>query len=86
MIADFFSKPLQGSLFRRFRDIVLGITHPSESLDSSCESQERVGSGGTHHEESTGSIVHESNESIHTPRTVTWADVARGTSIAVVAN
>ncbi len=29
MVADFFSKPLQGGLFRKFRDVVMGITHPS---------------------------------------------------------
>jgi hypothetical protein len=27
MVADFFSKPLQGELFEKFRDIVLGIQH-----------------------------------------------------------
>ena len=27
MIADFFTKPLQGSLFHRLRDVVMGITH-----------------------------------------------------------
>jgi hypothetical protein len=26
MIADFFTKPLQGGLFRKFRDVVMGIT------------------------------------------------------------
>jgi hypothetical protein len=29
MVADFFTKPLQGPLFRRFRDIIMGIAHPS---------------------------------------------------------
>jgi hypothetical protein len=27
MIADYFTKPLQGSLFVKFRDVVMGITH-----------------------------------------------------------
>ena len=27
MIADFFTKLLQGALFRKFRDIIMGITH-----------------------------------------------------------
>jgi hypothetical protein len=27
MVADFFSKPLQGELFEKFRGIVLGIQH-----------------------------------------------------------
>ena len=30
MIADFFTKPLQGRLFRKFRDVVLGYIHISE--------------------------------------------------------
>ena len=29
MIADFFAKPLQGYLFNKFRDIVLGYKHIS---------------------------------------------------------
>jgi hypothetical protein len=29
MIADFFTKPLQGALFEKFRDIIMGITHYS---------------------------------------------------------
>ena len=27
MIADFFTKPLQGSLFTKFKGIIMGITH-----------------------------------------------------------
>jgi hypothetical protein len=27
MVADFFTKPLQGALFVKFRDIIMGITH-----------------------------------------------------------
>ena len=27
MVADFFTKPLQGHLFAKFRDIIMGITH-----------------------------------------------------------
>jgi hypothetical protein len=44
MIADFFTKPLQGSLFRKFRDIVLGYKHIDTLLeDTECPSdQERV--------------------------------------------
>ena len=29
MLADFLSKPLQGSLFRKFRDVLLGLAHLS---------------------------------------------------------
>jgi hypothetical protein len=40
MVADFMTKPLQGKLFRRFRDIILGLTSPPEYLvaqdDKTC--------------------------------------------------
>jgi hypothetical protein len=44
MLADFFTKPLQGSLFRKFRDIVLGYKH-IDTLhidEEESSSQERV--------------------------------------------
>ena len=42
MIADFFTKPLQGSLFRKFRDIVLGYKHVSSLSEEEPLAQERV--------------------------------------------
>jgi hypothetical protein len=44
MLADFFTKPLQGSLFRKFRDVVLGYSHISTLRVPTEESspQERV--------------------------------------------
>jgi hypothetical protein len=44
MLADFFTKPLQGALFRKFRDVILGYEHIStltKLVDSA--GQERVG-------------------------------------------
>jgi hypothetical protein len=44
MIADFLTKPLQGSKFRQFRDVILGHKHV-DTLNESAEnstSQERV--------------------------------------------
>ena len=45
MIADFFTKPLQGSLFKKMRDVVLGYKHVDTLLDTKENpiSQERVG-------------------------------------------
>ena len=51
MIADFFTKPLQGRLFRILRDIIMGIRHISEldsidvltDVESSSSNEERVG-------------------------------------------
>ena len=44
MIADFFTKPLQGALFKKFRDIVLGYKHIStlHENDKDSSPQERV--------------------------------------------
>ena len=45
MIADFFTKPQKGSLFRHFRDFVLGHRPMSELKlwKDAVESKERVG-------------------------------------------
>ena len=45
MVADFFTKPLQGSLFRKMRDVVLGYKHIDTLLNTKEDhsSQERVG-------------------------------------------
>jgi len=47
MLADFFTKPLQGSLFRKFRDVVMGYAH-IDTLKTKAEAraeQERVRNG-----------------------------------------
>lgn len=47
MLADFFTKPLQGSLFRKFRNVILGKTHVSTLSDNTSPhpsaTEERVG-------------------------------------------
>jgi len=44
MLADFFTKPLQGALFRKFRDVVMGKEHVSTLKRTVLDpSQERVG-------------------------------------------
>ena len=42
MLADFFTKPLQGELFRFFRSIIMGHTSIIDVLDHSVEMKERV--------------------------------------------
>jgi len=45
MLADFFTKPLRGSLFRRLKAVLIGHAHISTLLEtSSATVQERVGS------------------------------------------
>jgi hypothetical protein len=46
MLADFLTKPLQGALFRKFRDVLLGYEHTSSLNDymkRTLDSEERVG-------------------------------------------
>jgi hypothetical protein len=44
MLADFFTKPLQGSLFRKFRDVLMGYKHTSTLvMPTKQPSAERVG-------------------------------------------
>jgi hypothetical protein len=44
MLADFFTKPLQGALFRKFRDVILGYKHVDDlTLAPMPDLEERVG-------------------------------------------
>jgi hypothetical protein len=46
MLADFFTKPLQGSLFNKFKKVLMGHTHISSlSLSLPSSDEERVGKG-----------------------------------------
>ena len=43
MLADFFTKPLQGNLFRKFRDVVLGYKHINSLVQTEpVSAEERV--------------------------------------------
>ena len=43
MLTDFLSKPLQGSLFRKFRDVLLGLAHLSSlRIPVALPGEERV--------------------------------------------
>ena len=43
MLGDFFSKPVQGSLFKKFRSALMGWTHISELFQGYNNLEERVG-------------------------------------------
>jgi hypothetical protein len=49
MLADFFTKPLQGALFRKFRDVILGYKHVDSLAiaDPTTPVEERVGDNRT---------------------------------------
>ena len=67
MLADFLTKPLQGSLFRKFRDVILGYRAASSLSPGTGPDVERVG-------------INRDNprpkDSVPT-KSVTWADVAK---------
>ena len=71
MIDDFFTKPLQGALFRKFRDIVLGYKHIStlNEDDEDSSSQERV------RKDVSGETVKRPDEG---PSVVTYAEAVKG--------
>ncbi|CAJ1950464.1 unnamed protein product [Cylindrotheca closterium] len=78
IVADFYSKPQQGSLYKRFCDMVMGMTPvpPVEDPSFTCPtSQERVGSSifGAGGQRTDG----ENMTKMARP-TVTWADRVRG--------
>ena len=59
MLADFFTKPLQGNLFRKLRAVVMGYRHvDSLKTDTSAATKERVGESEiTGKEESTANVA-----------------------------
>ena len=46
MLADYFTKPLQGSLFRRFREVIMGWNHIDTLKTFLKSTKECVGNGG----------------------------------------
>ena len=78
MLADFFTKPLQGTLFRKFRDIVLGYKHINALHidEEESSSQERVRKDGfgenPKRSEDSPSVVGEVG------RRKTYADIVKG--------
>ena len=83
MVADFFTKALQGKLFKTLRDVVLGYTRfDSLTVDNKdATSQERV-----RQDHLTGDSKTDlpgrtnTNPIVPTQKTVRWADVVRGSS------
>ena len=48
MLVDFYTKPLQGALFRLFRDVIMGLRHIDDlKIPLDLANQERVGNNVT---------------------------------------
>ena len=70
MLADYFTKPLQGNLFRRFRQVIMGYVHINDLLlDPDFLLKERV--------EKLHNIVIRKSEKNKNNRPVTYADMVK---------
>jgi hypothetical protein len=80
MLADFFTKPLQGALFRKFRDVILGYTHVKTLVnDTVALTQERVGERAISDSDTSDSKKKNiSGKAIERKHRVSWADVVAG--------
>ena len=77
MLGDFFTKPLQGSLFRMFRDVILGDEHTSAlALYPATSTEERV---GIKQSNCSGTVPKEYREeaTLQKKENASWADVVR---------
>jgi hypothetical protein len=75
MLADFFTKPLQGALFRKFRDVILGYKHVntlSKLVDTAA--RERVGERPADVDLTSTKI----KENTIQGKQLSWADVVVG--------
>lgn len=72
MLADYFTKPLQGNVFGRFRDVIMGKTHINDLLlDPNFKVKERV-------EKVSKIMIKKSEPKRHVSKKhVSWAEVVR---------
>ncbi|KAI2506453.1 Reverse transcriptase (RNA-dependent DNA polymerase) [Fragilaria crotonensis] len=87
MVGDFFTKPLQGALFKKFRDVIMGDKHMNTlAIERPMPAEERVGSTG---QPDDGTSEYTSNQTSN-DATMTvvqatlpsWADIVKGASSA----
>jgi hypothetical protein len=78
MLADFFTKPLQGSLFRKFREVVMGHKH-IDSLKQTPPTppQERVGEDKLSEDIRNGVDGLRTDQKPSEPDKRTYADIVR---------
>ena len=76
MLADFFTKPLQGALFRKFRDIILGHKHVDTLAElTDTAARERVGKRPT---DGGFTTAIQDKDILDRKTKATWADVVTG--------
>ena len=73
MIADYFTKPLQGKPFKMFRDLIMGYVHINNLLkEIDLSIKERVVK--TMNSKENRNVINKSNP---LPDRVSWADVVK---------
>jgi KUP system potassium uptake protein len=78
MLADFFTKPLQGSLFRKFRDVIMGHKHIDSLKEvTTTPSQERVGQSDMTEIVWNGDDGRKTDQITQGPVSNTYADIVR---------
>ena len=85
MVGDFFTKPLQGNLFRKFRSVIMGATHMDTlAIDQTMPIEERVGIKQSCNSTTDHMSNHNSTGTSRTvlgtgkERSVSWADIVKG--------
>jgi hypothetical protein len=88
MLADFFTKPLQGNLFRKFRDVILGMNHiDTLSAPSRSQPEERVeirpdkqgADSASNSRSSTMKDADAEARNVDSTASASWADVVKRT-------
>ena len=82
MLADFFTKPLQGTLFRKFRGVILGYAHVDSlaMMVSPAQLEERVGNVRASDSGNCSPVVESTVDANEPAKRISWADVVKGTS------
>ena len=78
MFADFFTKPLQGSLFRKFWDVIMDHKHiDSLKETATAQLQELVGLKDMRQNVRNGDDIRKADERALEPVSSTYADIVR---------
>jgi hypothetical protein len=78
MLADFFTKPLQGSLFRKFREVIMGHRHIDSLKEATpTPTQERVGEDISPKNSGDGADGQRTDVVVREPHAATYADVVK---------
>ena len=83
MLADYFTKPLQGKLFHKFCAVIMGWKHMSTLWEEDLASDKRMNSDMSF-KERVGNNVFRENKNVNKKSTVTHADVVKSNMSKIV--